>query len=94
MAHWIWSIERFMAGTMMQRAMRYGRRFLVCRCMWAMVRPTCQVGLKIWNREEDTAMDEIIQYAAVLLQISLSTAAVIGVLKVRGRGATAPAGVK
>lgn len=39
-------------------------------------------------------MDGIIQYAAVLLQISLSTAAVIGVLLVRGRGATAPAGVK
>ena len=39
-------------------------------------------------------MDEIIQYAAVLLQISLSTPAVIGVLLVRGRGATAPAGVK
>ena len=39
-------------------------------------------------------MDGIIQYAAVLLQISLSTAAVIGVLLVRGRGAIAPAGVK
>ena len=36
----------------------------------------------------------MLYFMKTILQISLSTAAVIGVLLVRGRGAIAPAGVK